>query len=216
MSLERSVSFGRNAVLGLGALVFLNSCAGFEVPIRATEEVIKTVYRLATLPPSPISPFFGNYEPSLDECVETEYIKVCKSYISEVDLGGLEEEYFTVLKIDKRIPRTLLVLGYFDGNNYGFSDPDQKLLVVVAYSGESTEDLIDPYYGNMSLDYGQFMGFFERPRGNTFDESENQFKNAVDRGFIDDIEFGVLRKILKEIMQRGLELADEQLPKSNE
>ena len=208
-SLERCVSLGRSAALGLGALAALGLGGCAIPPIRATEEVIRTVANMAGLP---LPPFFSNYEPSLNECVETRVIKVCKSYLSKENASGLTEGFYTILKLDKRIPQTLLVLGYFDGNNYDLFDEDKKLLVVVAYGGESSKDLIDPYYGNMGLDYAKFMEFFERPRESTFDESENQFKNAMERGFIDDIKFAVLRGKLKEIMQGGLELFDEKLP----
>jgi len=215
MGLEKYVPFGRNAMfgIGLGALVALSGCSALiEAPKRVTEEVWNTFYILASLP---LAPFLRNEEPPLNGCIETSEEKVCRSYLSEVNPEGVTLEYFTVLKMNKKIPQTELVLGYFDGINYDPFNEDIKFLVVVAYSGESTEDLIEPYYGHMNLEYDKFISFFDKPRANNLDDSDNQFKNAMERGLIDDIKFDILRVKLKEIMQRGLELADEKLPKSN-
>ena len=217
ISLERSVSLGRRVVFGVGlaATLLAPACAILEPPIRATEEVISMTYRLGTLP---FTYFLGNNEPPINECIKTKTLeeKVCRSYLTEKNKFGMRLEYLGVFEIKKNPPQSVLILGYFDGDSYDPFDETKKFLAVVRYKGKSSEDFIEPDYGKQDYSYDKFMEYFNKPRANTFDDSDNQFKRAKDRGLLDAVWFKRFQVELNETMERALELADEQLPKSKE
>lgn len=230
MGIEKYVSFTRNAMFGLGlsALVGLTACRTmFEVPKIVAEEIIRISYTITTLPSEIILPGLKR-EPAINECIETPKEKVCRLYLGEIipELG--KREYFGVFKIEKGFfgnDQQRLILAYWDEDRTtrtyteeNEDEPlrdDEKYLIVVMYTGESSREFVEPVFGKTDVSYTDFIRFFNEPRKNELDTSDNQLKMAKERGFFDEVKTVAFLKMLNEKIGVALELADEQLPKSN-
>lgn len=228
MGLEKYFSTGKNIAAAVGLIAVLTSCASiYEVPRKVAKEVIEITYRLASLPIEVIS--LLKNEPPLNGCVETLNEKVCRSYLEEDTTIFGKEEYFGVLKIKKDFlenEQYELVLGYWnedmvtrdwnEDNEYEPIRDEEKILSVVMYAGKSSEDFISPEYGRSNFPYDEFREYFDKPRANIFDTSDNQLKNLISKGLINPAQFESFLNDLHERIGISLKLADEKLPKSRE
>lgn len=229
MGIEKYFSVGKKVATAVGLVATLSACGTLlEVPKQAAKEVVRMTYTIATLPSEIIIPELKR-EPPINGCIETPKEKVCKLYLKKSTPKFGEEEYFGVLKIKKGFfgdNQQRLILGYWDEDKttrkYTEKNEDEplrdeeKYLVVVVYEGQNSEEFIDPEFGDNEFPYGEFLKYFDRPRANVLDTSDNPLKNVTRTNLIDAIQLSVFRKELHERIGIALELADEQLPKSGE
>lgn len=226
MGIEKYFSVGKRVATTVGLIATLSSCGTLlKVPKQAAEEVVRMTYTIATLPSEIIISELKR-EPPINGCIETPKEKVCRLYLEKNTPEFGEEEYFGVLKIKKDFfgnNRQRLILGYWDEDKttreYTEENEDEplrdeeKYLVVVVYEGKNSEEFIDPGFGDNEFSYDGFLRYFDKPRANTLDTSDNPLKNVTRKNLIDAIQLNVFREELHKRIGIALKLADEQLPK---
>jgi hypothetical protein len=202
-------------LVSVAALVSGCESALYEIPKKASEKVVDMTYAIATLPQEPL-PWLKE-EPPLNGCFESIRERVCKLYLRDKD-----EEYFGVLRVEKRLfyDTQRLVLGYFNGDNYNWDR--KKILVVVEFKGNSSEEFIEPHYGKNDYLLSKFLDFFEKPRSNRLDLSDNHIEKAKAGNLISDFKRVKFFKMLEERVGRALEIMEhnnlykiKSIPKGN-
>lgn len=207
MGIEEYVYSVKSVVVSMGLVLMLTSCESmFKVPKKDAEQVINvTYYRIANLPIK------------IMHCIENLNEKVCELYLERDTPEFGREEYFGVYHKEKNFlgpGKSKLVLGFRYEDSFDIDG--REILTVVEYRGESGEKFIDPEFGKLDYSLDEFIEYFNKPRANTLDTSDNQLERLKRKNLIDAVQLNMFLNELHKRMGINVKLADEQLPKSNE